>query len=172
VTSHPAAEPGQLSRPGPAISEDGRFWWDGFRWQPFMPPAPMVPMLDPVLAAQRKNPWLHLLASFFIPGLGSLLAGHRRRGGIILGVWALGLVLYFVAFFAIFNSVASNLPSTNDINNFNNAFTGTSNAFHAFSSLFIFVPIFMIIELGIWVFGLIDAYQAAEKWNREHGILW
>jgi TM2 domain-containing membrane protein YozV len=33
----------------------------------------------------------------------------------------------------------------------------------------VFVGIFLI--LGAWIWGMIDAYQGAQSWNRAHGIL-
>lgn len=32
-----------------------------------------------------------------------------------------------------------------------------------------FVGIFLI--LGAWIWGMVDAYQGAQRWNRAHGIL-
>ena len=37
-----------------------------------------------------------------------------------------------------------------------------------FTAFFI-VGIFLI--LGAWIWGMIDAYQGAQRWNRAHGIL-
>jgi TM2 domain-containing membrane protein YozV len=31
------------------------------------------------------------------------------------------------------------------------------------------VPLF--IALGLWIWGLVDAYQGAQKWNQAHGII-
>jgi len=37
-----------------------------------------------------------------------------------------------------------------------------------FTSVFV-VGIFLI--LGAWIWGMVDAYQGAQRWNRAHGIL-
>jgi TM2 domain-containing membrane protein YozV len=43
-----------------------------------------------------KNPALGLLASFFIPGLGSLLVGRVGMGVLIFSMYVLSLLLMFV----------------------------------------------------------------------------
>jgi TM2 domain-containing membrane protein YozV len=35
--------------------------------------------------------------------------------------------------------------------------------------ILVFVGIFVVI--GVWIWGMIDAYQAAQAWNRAHGII-
>jgi TM2 domain-containing membrane protein YozV len=39
----------------------------------------------------------------------------------------------------------------------------------SFFLFFLIIPLF--IALGLWIWGLVDAYQGAQKWNRAHGIL-
>lgn len=53
-------------------------------------PPPMAPMGMP---AARKEPGLSLLASFFIPGLGSMINGDAGPGVAFLLVYGLGLAL-------------------------------------------------------------------------------
>jgi len=142
--------------------------------------------MSPLLAAQRKSPGLHVLASFFIPGLGSILAGRAKRGGILLGLWAGFIVVYFVIFAVFISSAAGALHDlntsnifNNDFNSFNNNFNNNfSNALNATGSVaatgvpfLLLIPILVIVELGLWIFGMIDAHSAATQWNREHGIL-
>ncbi|EPH07087.1 hypothetical protein HMPREF1531_00136 [Propionibacterium sp. oral taxon 192 str. F0372] len=75
----------------------------------------------------RKEPWLSLVASFFIPGLGSIINGETSKGiGILVGFFA-----------CIFTS-------------------------------FLIVPIIGIIAFFVW--GLVDAYQGAERFNTYHGL--
>jgi TM2 domain-containing membrane protein YozV len=130
-------------------------WWDGQAWTAHarpVPPAPTAPLpaagswghdgsgtglpqqhpgWTPApmgYAVAPKNPAVSLLASFFIPGLGTMLNGEVGKGiGILVG--------YFVSLFLFF----------------------------------LIVP--LLIALGIWVWGMVDAYQGAQQWNRRHGIL-
>lgn len=88
------------------------------------------PYAQPMYPAQivPKNAGLHLLASFIIPGLGTLLNGETNKGvGIMVG--------YFAC---------------------------------AFTS-FLLIPILGLI--GLWVWGMIDAYTGAQRWNAQHGYL-
>jgi len=75
-----------------------------------------------------KNPALSLLASFFLPGLGSMINGDVGKGiGILCGYLVSAvLVLILIGFFGLF---------------------------------------------GFWIWGMVDAYQGAQKWNARHGIL-
>src|SRR3954463_12953901 len=59
--------------------------WGQAGWRP---PAPSPGPRDPVYYAQvaPKNPALSLLASFFLPGLGSMINGDVAKGvGILIG---------------------------------------------------------------------------------------
>src|SRR2546421_6353965 len=59
--------------PGP-YSGDGRWRWDGARWVPVGPPA------------RPRDPLVSMLASMFVPGLGTMLNGEIGRGlGILSG---------------------------------------------------------------------------------------
>jgi TM2 domain-containing membrane protein YozV len=79
-------------------------------------------------AVAPKNPAVSLLASFFIPGLGTMLNGEVGKGaGILVG--------YFLCLF----------------------------------TFFLIVP--LLVAVGLWVWGMVDAYQGAQSWNRRHGIL-
>ncbi|GAA1882229.1 hypothetical protein GCM10009814_10390 [Lapillicoccus jejuensis] len=69
-----------------------------------------------------------LLASFFLPGLGSMLNGDTRRGVLILVSYLLSCVLTLVV-------------------------------------------IGIVGVFGFWVWGMVDAYQGAQRWNARHGIL-
>lgn len=80
------------------------------------------------VVVQPKNAAISLLASFFIPGLGTMINGNGGKGALIL-------ILYFVAF------------------------------------LFTFILIGLPFLVGIWIWGLVDAYQSAQNWNRAHGIV-
>lgn len=75
-----------------------------------------------------KNPGLALVASFFIPGLGSLINGNAVLGIVIFAAYCIAWVLTMVLIGIIL------------------------------------LPI-------IWIWGMIDAYQGAKRWNAKHGIL-
>ncbi len=88
---------------------------------------PQVPGYPPLRVAP-KSPGLALLASFFIPGLGSMMNGNVGRGiGILVG--------YLV------------------------------------SILLVIVLVGLLGMLGFWIWGMVDAYQGAQRWNLRHGIL-
>jgi TM2 domain-containing membrane protein YozV len=75
-----------------------------------------------------KNPAVAVLASFFMPGLGSMINGDVAKGiGILIG--------YFVSW------------------------------------LFVIVLVGIVGVFGFWVWGMVDAYQGARRWNAAHGIL-
>jgi len=152
---------------GPPTSADGRFYWDGYRWIPVG--SPVVAGPDPYLMAARKNPALHVLMSFFIPGLGTLAAGRTRRGATVMCLWAGGLVAYFTVFFVFFANAFHTVTPEN-LNDPNAIINNTSSTFNNVGTLFILVPIFILFEFAVWVFGMIDAHQSAQRWNAEHGI--
>jgi TM2 domain-containing membrane protein YozV len=105
-------------------------YWDGESWTHHHAPTYSQP---PALPAgyhrvEPKNPGLSLLASFFIPGLGTMLNGETGKGiGILAG--------YFVALLL--------------------------------SLVLIGIP----FVIGLWIWGMVDAYSGAQKWNARHGIL-
>lgn len=78
----------------------GLRWWDGQAWTEHLS-APALPGPEPTMSSRLvpqqagypypmqvapKNPGISLLASFFIPGLGSMINGDAGKGvGILLG---------------------------------------------------------------------------------------
>jgi TM2 domain-containing membrane protein YozV len=87
-----------------------------------------VPYGGRPMVVAPKSPGVALLASFFVPGLGSMINGEAGKGiGILAG--------YLV------------------------------------SLLFVLVVIGIFGVIGFWVWGMVDAYQGARKWNLRHGIL-
>lgn len=131
-------------------------WWDGAAWtdrvrpqapqQVPLPPPPLPQLagpppdgatyglvtneygLVPAVHVAPKNPAISLLASFFVPGLGSLLNGDVAKAiAIFVGYvisWMLTVVL--IGFVGLF---------------------------------------------GFWIWGMVDAYQGAQRWNARRGIL-
>ena len=94
----------------------------------------------------RKEPALMLLASFLIPGLGTILNGETAKGIGILG-GAIGAVVIppFLIFFVGF-------------------LTGGVLPFGVLTML----P-FLLVSVGVWVWGLIDAFFGAKRVNARNG---
>jgi len=95
-------------------------------------PSPSVPAPHPhggyPAQVAPKNPGIALVASFFFPGLGSLMNGEAGKGiGIFVGyVFSWMLTIILIGFIGVF---------------------------------------------GFWVWGMVDGYQGARKWNAAHGII-
>jgi TM2 domain-containing membrane protein YozV len=127
---HPAAE---AAVPGPDATAAPESAPQAVVPAPQSPPAaqPAQPSFQqpaPQATVAPKSPGLALLASFFFPGLGTLMNGEAGKGiGIFAG--------YFVSWILAF--------------------------------LLIGIP-FLI---GFWVWGMVDAYIGATKWNARHGII-
>jgi TM2 domain-containing membrane protein YozV len=140
MTEQPPAPAGWYPHGG------GQRYWDGRSWTDHMAPLPSPPLpthipaygtgpmvnpqpgLVPYVQVAPKNPGIALLASFFLPGLGTMINGEAGKGiAILLG--------YFVSWMLVI----------------------------------VFIGIFGII--GFWIWGMVDAYQGAVKWNARHGIL-
>lgn len=124
----PAAPPPGATRPLPTTPYDAPVA-QGAPYAPYPPPAsPYGAGYAAPYAVAPKNPALMVLASFFLPGLGSMLNGDTRRGVLIL-------VGYLV------------------------------------SCLLTLVLIGLVGVFGFWVWGMVDAYQGAQRWNARHGII-
>ena len=95
----------------------------------------------------RKDPTISLLASIFIPGLGTILNGETVRGFVLMACFYLapfgGIVLMFLAAFVSSGVVIPGL---------------------------LFLVMGVLVSLGVWVWGIVDAYRGAEAHNRRHGI--
>ncbi|HZW43213.1 MAG TPA: DUF2510 domain-containing protein [Dermatophilaceae bacterium] len=121
-------------------TSDGRQrYWDGEMWTEHFAPGgpggslvqfsqPAYPPMGQPLQVAPKSPALALLASFFVPGLGSMIIGR-------VGIGVTILVCYFVSF------------------------------------LLIFVLIGIPLVIGLWIWGMVDAYTGAQNWNARHGII-
>lgn len=92
--------------------------------QPYQHPVQQFPPQQ----VSAKSPGVALLASFFFPGLGTLMNGQVGKGIVI-----------FVGYF--------------------------------FSWILTLVLIGIVGVVGFWVWGMVDAYQGAQKWNTAHGII-
>ena len=141
----------------PQYSADGRFWWNGHQW---------IPTWHPALL-QRRSVVPYLIASGFVPGLGSLILGRWRWGGIIFGAWVVcmitGVVVMAVAFGDVFNQLG---PLTRCGRTFCDS--GVIVTFP--QGALIAWAIVGSIALIAWVAGIVDAIRGSEEWNRAHGL--
>jgi len=140
--------------PDPSGSGQQRYW-NGAAWtgdtdpaaSPYLPvarPMPMAPSAFPGYPTgmqpyqvgyqpvgyqvSPKSPGLCVLISFFVPGVGSMVAGNTTIGVIILLGFIVSVVLTVIL-------------------------------------------IGLVGMLGFWVWGMVDAYTAAQRWNMQHGII-
>lgn len=83
-----------------------------------------------------KSPAVAALASFFLPGLGSMLNGHMVKGVVFVVVYLFSWLGFWLLIAVFFIGV-------------------------------IFLPPLLIV----WIWGIVDAYQGAQRWNARHGII-
>lgn len=128
-------------------SADGRWFWDGVHWYPAssVPPIPPAP-------AQGAN-----TAPVAQPASGYVVA--PKSPGIAL----------LVSFF---------LPGVGSIMNGETGkgvgiLLGYLASWVLFWLLFIIVVgfLFLFVGIGLWIWGMVDAYTGAQRWNRMHGIV-
>jgi TM2 domain-containing membrane protein YozV len=82
----------------------------------------------PAYVVAPKSPALAVFASFFIPGLGSMINGDVGKGiGILIG--------------------------------------------YVVSAVLAIVVIGFVGMLVFWVWGMVDGYNGAQRWNARHGII-
>ena len=106
----------------PGYGQPGPSPHPGYQVSPYA----QAPYGQPVVAP--KSPGISLLASFFVPGLGTMINGEVGKGvGILVG-YVVSLLLAWLL-----------LP--------------------------------ILVMLGLWVWGMADAYQGAQRWNARHGIV-
>lgn len=95
--------------------------------------------------APRKEPFFSLIASFFIPGLGTILNGETSKGVKFMATFYLapfGILLMGYTLFAV-------------------------------SGIYLYLPCLLVgilVAIGAWLWGLIDAYKGAEAHNARHGL--
>jgi TM2 domain-containing membrane protein YozV len=99
------------------------------------PPYGQPPLLQqpygqpyPPMQVAPKSPGIAVLASFLLPGLGSMISGRAGRGWLILGLYVLSWILTIVV-------------------------------------------IGLLGVVGCWIWGMIQGYNDAVAWNRDHGIV-
>jgi hypothetical protein len=145
----------------PQFSPDGRFWWNGYQW---------VPVWHPGMP-QRRGVAGYLIASIFIPGLGSLILGRWKWGGVILGVWAACILAYLITFFTTFSSFVTQLPQFQCVNGACSSVVPNGTISLQFpTALLIVGGIAGTVALCAWIAGIVDAIRGTEEWNRAHGF--
>lgn len=95
--------------------------------QPYGQPYGVMQPYGQASSVARKDPTLMLIASFFIPGLGTILNGETGKGVGILAGYLIGIPL---------------------------------------AVILIGIPMMM----GFWIWGMVDAYQGAQRFNTRHGL--
>ncbi|HDI10700.1 MAG TPA: hypothetical protein ENF77_00015 [Candidatus Acetothermia bacterium] len=92
-----------------------------------------------VMGEGRRDPMIHGLASFVVPGLGQYLNGEPDKALVhFLVALAIPVVGYTVAFYAPYGY-----------------------------PIYYLVP---LLQLGWAAYSALDAYETAERYNREHGF--
>lgn len=118
------------------------------RYDPRVNPYPMHP--SPAGAGQfttprpRRDPVGSLAASFFIPGLGSILNTETGRGFLIMALWVLSLGGVVV-------SVLLGL-------------------FVMSAAIFLVFPA-LGVGVALWIWGMVDAYSGAKRFNAQRGLV-
>lgn len=103
----PAGAPYQGPEGAPYQGQQGAPHQQGQQGMPYqgqqMPPyqGHVVPYQGPQMVAP-KSPILHGLASFFMAGLGTMLAGRPVRGLLIMGMALVNWLLFFIPFIGLF----------------------------------------------------------------------
>jgi hypothetical protein len=140
------------------FSPDGRYLWDGVTWIP-VPPR----------AGRRKSKLLNFLASFFVPGLGSMLARRVLRGSILfvlsVGAGVAGLVIEYQSY----GTLTASVGVTNS--------SGTATLQCVGACLGVDSTSLTILGLYgtsvlVWIAALIDAVVSTARYNRESGWLY
>lgn len=98
----------------------------------------------------RKEPFLALLLSLLIAGLGQIYVGKVTRG--------LFIILSFVAF---------TLGSSLLFWGMNGAMMDMQDPFSRFGAFFLIYVIGFIVMFIIWIWQLVDAYSLAERYNEQ-----
>src|SRR5207302_4389151 len=75
------------------LSPDGRFRWDGGRWV-FASGSPAA--VPPAMVISPKSLGLAVIASFFLPGLGSIINGEGGKGAAMLVGWVVLQFLFWL----------------------------------------------------------------------------
>lgn len=116
---------------------------------------------DDLTALEPKQPFLYLLASLVLPGLGTILLGYVRRGIAVMAAPPGVLAIYLLA-------VRVTTPEGQRVCL---AAAHCFTAPGAVSPLWDMAPVMFVTALAIGVFSIVDGYRSAQRWNREHHLL-
>lgn len=105
----------------------------------------------PGVPAPRKEPFFSLVASFFIPGLGTILNGETAKGVRFMAAFYLSPLIAIIASFGFGFAVA--------------LISGGSPPFNP--SVFLLA---LLVAATAWFWSLIDAYKGAEAHNARNGL--
>ena len=133
----------QLATVSSSRSTDERFSFDGTRWLP-LPGATPLPV--------RRSPWLFVLASLVVPGLGSIMAGAAKQGMAFMGVIAACVI-------GAAMMVATAAPAAAD----NAGGLTLREAVSTTPSSAVFVLPILLLAAFLDVAALIHAYQVADR---------
>lgn len=100
------------------------------------------------VAALRKDPSMATMLSFFAPGSGQIYAGERGKGGALLALSTVGVI---VAAKSLSCAAASDCESST---------VGMTLGAAG-----------MLAFFGSWVYGIVDAGDAARRFNLRHGLV-
>jgi TM2 domain-containing membrane protein YozV len=121
------------------------------RRQPILPAVP-EPMPRTIVMLPQKSSGVAIVLSFFWCGLGQLYTGQIFKGVLMMIVYPALLVFGYLTFVIGF-IVAAGSPKPDE------AAAGGGAALLGFLCL--------IVAAVIWVYGLVNAYRTAERYNRE-----
>ena len=97
-------------------------------------------------AEPRRDPLVYAVASFFVPGLGTIINGQVRRGVTIMAIhYGTPFAVLAILFFTLFTTRVDLSPVNLAV---------------------ILGALAVMFGTGIW--GIVDAYRAASEHNRLH----
>jgi TM2 domain-containing membrane protein YozV len=136
------------SQAGMQVSADGQWVWNGSAWVPNPSAASVMPIPYSAPAPAQYTPMAYPTAGGYAiapksPALGLIVSFFLPGvGSMINGDVGIGITILLLWL----------LAWVLDVTVF---------------GLIVGVP----LGLGMWIWGLIDGYQGAQRWNRRHGII-
>ena len=134
--------------PGTQVSADGQWVWNGTAWVPNPSAAPLMPIPYAAPAPTQYAPMAYPTAGGYVvapksPAVSLIVSFFLPGvGSMINGDVGIGITILLLWLLAIFLDVTV-------------------------FGLVVGVP----LGLAMFIWGLIDAYQGAQRWNRQHGII-
>jgi TM2 domain-containing membrane protein YozV len=145
----PAERPAPPAGAGP-LSADGRYWWDGYQWVPAM-------------SGDGRWRWD---GREWRGGDQTWWSGYPRQPQVPLGGMVVApkspAVSLIVSFF---------LPGVGSMVNGDVGIGVVILAIFLVGIPLSFLIIGIPMILGAWIWGMVDAYTGARRWNARHGII-